>query len=122
MTTPNMHGAAAWFAARGLRVYPLQPNTAFWALGDWQRNATTDLRYVDSWWNGRGPQAKCNIAIVGLAARWGDDGETPWIARVKRNEDQLYWVVDNRSWVVAPPSIVDGSKTEMIEWKGLPDG
>jgi hypothetical protein len=89
-------------------------------MGDILRNGTLDERWIRSWWAYGKPQAGCGIALVGIGTRWGDDGETPWIARVTRQGEQMYFVVNPGSWSVAPPSHVDGHKTEMIEWRGLP--
>jgi hypothetical protein len=53
--------AAAWYAARGLRVLPLRPGSKVPLVSEWPRLATTDTRQIGSWWK------QCSDAGVGIA-------------------------------------------------------
>lgn len=58
----SLHAAALWYAAEGLRVFPLTPGTKIPLKGSGGcKDATSDAARIDAWWKGN---PKLNIGIA----------------------------------------------------------
>lgn len=67
MTTSPTGRAAAWYAARELRIHPLRPGSKLPLVARWQERATVDLEAIAEWWT-QWPEAGVGIA-TGIDSR-----------------------------------------------------
>ncbi len=62
-TPPTMVSAALYYAAQGLKVFPLQPGLKIPYKGSRGcKEATTDERVIMMWWHGQNPNSNIGIA------------------------------------------------------------
>lgn len=92
--TPNLPGAALWYAEHGLRVFPLTPGSKIPLPGSHGfKDATTDPAIIKTWWR-QTPDANIGIATGHLVEVIDIDGPAGQQSRID-NWDRIFGHVDD---------------------------